>query len=250
MPYATNGDIRIHYQIVGDGDPLILHHGSFASGSDWQESQYADTLKRDHQLIMIDARGHGASDKPYDPVAYDLPSRVSDVTAVLDALQIERAHFFGYSMGGWIGFGMAKYAPARIHSLILGGAHPFAESLQGFRDSLSSGMENFISILQQAYGSYMTPGVLARHKANDLQALLAMSQDRGDFSDVLPAMTMPVLLFVGEADPRFPQVRRCAETIKAATFFSLPECGHVAALARHDLVLPHVKEFLHNQRRA
>jgi pimeloyl-ACP methyl ester carboxylesterase len=105
-------------------------------------------------------------------------------------------------------------------------------------------MANFISTLQQVYGSNMTPAILERHKANDLEALLALSQDRTDFSDVLPTMTMPVLLFVGESDPRLPGVRRCADAIKGATFFSLPECGHVAALARHDLVLPHVTEFL------
>jgi pimeloyl-ACP methyl ester carboxylesterase len=109
MPYATNGAIRIYYQLEGEGVPLILHHGSFASGSDWRDSAYSDALKRDHQLIMIDARGHGSSDKPHDPAAYDMASRVSDVVSVLDALEIRRAHFFGYSMGGWIGFGMAKY---------------------------------------------------------------------------------------------------------------------------------------------
>ncbi len=53
----TNGDIRIHYQIEGAGAPLILHHGSFGSGSDWRDLGYTDALKRDNQLILIDARG-------------------------------------------------------------------------------------------------------------------------------------------------------------------------------------------------
>jgi pimeloyl-ACP methyl ester carboxylesterase len=244
MPYATNGGIRIHYQIEGEGSPLILHHGSFGSGSDWRDMGYTDALQGDHQLILIDARGHGASDKPHDPTAYDMASRVSDVTAVLDALQIQRANFFGYSMGGWIGFGIAKYAPLRVRSLILGGAHPFAESLQGFRDGVSGGMAGLISMLKQAYGLYMTPAMLERHRANDLQALLALSQDRTDFSDVFPTMNVPCLLFVGEADPRLAGVRESANAINDATFFSLPECGHVAALARRDLVLPHVTAFL------
>jgi pimeloyl-ACP methyl ester carboxylesterase len=50
-----------------------------------------------------------------------LELRVRDVVIVLDHLHINKAHYFGYSMGGWIGFGIAKYAPERFHSLIIGG---------------------------------------------------------------------------------------------------------------------------------
>jgi pimeloyl-ACP methyl ester carboxylesterase len=244
MPYATNNGVRIHYQVEGEGPPLVLHHGSFASGSDWRDLGYAGALRQYNQLILIDARGHGESDRPHDPSAYDMASRVSDVTSVLDALQIQRAHFFGYSMGGYIGFGLAKHAADRFRSLILGGAHPYAESLQGFREALSGGMANFISMLKQAYGPFMTPAMLERHQKNDLRALLALCQDWPDISDVLPTMTMPCLLFVGEADPRLPGVRDTLRSIPGAAFFSLPECGHAAAAGRHDLVLPHITAFL------
>ena len=244
MPYATNGDIRIWYEVEGEGAPLILHHGSFASGARWRDLGYVEELKHENQLILIDAQGHGASDKPYDSTAYDMASRVSDVTSVLDHLQIARANFFGYSLGGWIGFGLAKHAPTRFHSLTLGGAHPFAESLQRLRDGVSGGMVGFISMVKQVYGPFITPGMLACHEANDLEALLASSQDRSDFSEVLSTMRMPCLLFAGEDDPRLNAVRECAHKIPDAAFFSLPGCGHVAGLARNDLVLPHVTAFL------
>lgn len=244
LPFATNAGVRIQYEIEGAGPPLVLHHGSFASAADWWDLGYVDSLKRKNLLILIDARGHGASDKPHDPAAYDLPLRASDLTAVLDDLKIERTNFFGYSMGGWIGFGLAKYAPSRMRSLILGGAHPYAESVQGFRDSLSGGMTEFIALVKQAYGPFMTAAMLARHEANDLAALLALSQDRVDVSDVLPTMKMPCLLFVGEDDPRLNGVRESARNISDATLFSLPGCGHAAGLARNDLVLPHVTAFL------
>jgi pimeloyl-ACP methyl ester carboxylesterase len=144
MPFATNANVRIHYETEGSGQPLVLHHGSFASGADWRDLGYVDALKQENLLILIDARGHGASDKPHDPAAYDLALRASDVTSVLDDMKVERANFFGYSMGGWIGFGLAKYAPSRFRSLILGGAHPYAESVQGIRDGLPNGMVAFI----------------------------------------------------------------------------------------------------------
>src|SRR5262249_44981919 len=141
--YAHNQGVRIHYAVEGEGPPLLLHHGTFGSGAFWREVGYTDVLARAYRLILIDARGHGSSDKPYDPAAYELATRAADVIAVLDDLEIRRAHYFGYSLGGWIGFGLAKHASARFASTILGGAHPYAESMQGFRDLMTSGAEAF-----------------------------------------------------------------------------------------------------------
>jgi pimeloyl-ACP methyl ester carboxylesterase len=95
----------------------------------------------------------------------------------------------------------------------------------------------------------MTPALRARLLTNDLKALLALSQDRTSLADILPTMLMPCLLFVGEADPRLSQVRECVKHIANATFFSLPACDHVAAVAQSDLVLPHVSAFLAKVRR-
>ena len=234
---------------MGTGPPLALQHGSFGSGEEWKEFGYTDVLKRDHQLILIDARGHGASDKPHKPVAYDLPSHVEDVTAVLDDLRIPQADYFGYSMGGWIGFGLAKYAPQRFRSLILGGAHPYPESRQAFREHFPKDLVEFLALVEPVVGPFMTPAFRTRLLANDLKALSAITQDRPPLADVLPTMHMPCLLFAGEADPVLPRVQECLKSLANATFFSLPECTHMAAWARSELVLPHVSSFLRGVRR-
>jgi len=90
----------------------------------------------------------------------------------------------------------------------------------------------------------MDPALYTRLQSNDLEALLALSQDRADFASVLPTMIMPCLLFVGETDPRFAQMHECLNHLVNATFFSLPGCGHIDAFARSDLVLPNVVTFL------
>ena len=244
MPYANNQGVRLHYEVEGAGPPLVLHHGTVGSWEDWKDLGYVDVLRRDHQLILLDARGHGASDKPYEPQAYDLSLRVADVTRVLDDLHIRQAHFFGYSLGGWIGFGLAKYAPERLNSLILGGAHPYAENMQAFRELLPTEPAGFLAIAEHMFGRYMTPALRARLLANDIKALGALTQDRTSLVEILPTILKPCLLFVGEADPRLPQVQESVKHIANATFFSLPTCDHVAAFARSDLVLPHVSSFL------
>jgi pimeloyl-ACP methyl ester carboxylesterase len=105
---------------------------------DWYEAGYVEALRPDYRLILIDARGHGSSDKPHDPDAYVLNRRAADVVAVLDALDIAKALFWGYSMGGWIGFGIAKYAAERVHALVIGGQHPHARSMRSLQQMVQS----------------------------------------------------------------------------------------------------------------
>ncbi|MGV2826731.1 alpha/beta fold hydrolase [Myxosarcina sp. GI1(2024)] len=244
MPYANNQGIFIHYQVKGDGCPLVLHHGFTQSWEDWQDFGYSQVLSRDYQLIMLDARGHGASDRPHDPAAYALPHRVGDVTAILNDLNISQTHFFGYSMGGWVGFGMARYAPERLHKLIIGGSHPYAESMRFLREPLSKGMEGLVDFAEANFGQWLTPTSKQRLISNDVEALLALCQDRSSLEAVLPIMTMPCLLIAGEDDFRYAKIRECAKRILNATFVSLPECDHFAAMAKSQLVLPHIMKFL------
>ena len=147
MPYAIHQSTRIHYQVEGEGPPLVLLHGFTGNLKRWYLHGYVDALKQNYQLILVDARGHGASDKPHDPAAYALPLRVGYVLAVLDAVNVDRPHFWGYSMGGWIGFGMATYAAQRVHALVIGGAHPYEQRLPASSRPDGSNPEAFLAAL-------------------------------------------------------------------------------------------------------
>jgi pimeloyl-ACP methyl ester carboxylesterase len=245
MPFANNKGVRIHYETVGRGPPLVLHHGTSGSGPDWADLGYVEALKNDRQLILVDARGHGRSDKLYDPAAYDLSLRAADVVAVLDDLNLPKADYFGYSMGGWIAFGLAKHAPARVSSFIIGAAHPYAESMKSRRDSFAP--ENraaYAAAMEQLYGSRLTPAKRERQLNNDLDALHVLTQDRVSIAEVLPSMRMPCLLYVGDFDPRLAQVRQCASALPNATLFTVPGCDHIGTPTRLDLIVPQVKSFL------
>lgn len=244
MPYANNQGIRIYYQVQGKGIPLVLHHGSTQSWKDWQDMGYCEQLNHTYQLILLDGRGHGASDKPHDPKAYALPLRVRDVTTVLDALNLTQAHFLGYSMGGWVGFGMAKYAPERLKKLIIGGCHPYAESMRFLREPLSKGMTGLVDFAQANFGQWLTPARKERLMSNDVEALMAQSLDRPSLKAVLPAIDFPCLLFSGEEDFRYAKIHECTKQISYATFVSLPDYNHFAAMAKSSAIMPHVTKFL------
>jgi pimeloyl-ACP methyl ester carboxylesterase len=246
MAFAQNGGVRIHYQTAGTGPALVLHHGTMGSGPDWVDLGYVEALKDRHKVILIDARGHGQSDKPHDPTAYDLRLRAADVVAVLDDLGVPSASFFGYSMGGWIGFGLARYFPRRIDAFIIGGAHPYAENTQAIRDRMPMDPAAFAAGLEQTYGALLTPARRARLLANDLVALRALTQDRESLAEILPSMTTPSLLFVGELDPRLAQGRQAAAEMPNATVFSLPGCDHVGTTRRTEIIIPRMRAFLHD----
>ncbi len=247
MPFADNQGIHIHYETEGEGPPLVLQHGSLLTMESWYEYGYVSALKNDYRLILLDARGHGASDKPHKPEAYELKKRVEDIVAVLDDLGMAKAHFFGYSMGGWIGFGVARYAPERFRSLIIGGQHPYAQNMDGLRQFVRYGVENgpeaFVAMWERELGALSSES-RERMLAYDYEAHLVVAQDRESLEAVLPTMRIPCLLYAGEMDEAYPLAKECAKQIANVTFVTLPGLDHMQAIMRSDEVLPHVKRFL------
>jgi pimeloyl-ACP methyl ester carboxylesterase len=213
----------------------------------WYLHGYVDALKSDYQLILVDARGHGQSDKPHDPAAYELPLRVGDVVAVLDALDISQPHYWGYSMGGWIGFGIAKYAPERVHALIIGGSDPYERTLPAASRLDGSDPDAFLNAFLgrlRVDPASIPPEIRDEILANDFQAIAASQQDRPSIADILPTMTMPCLLYAGESDPVFSKTQESAKHIPNAIFFPFPDLDHSAVFRASGLILPHVTKFL------
>jgi pimeloyl-ACP methyl ester carboxylesterase len=247
MPYASNAGVRIHYEVEGGGKPLVLQHGFTSSLEDWRQCGYVAALRDHFHLILIDVRGHGGSDKPHDVADYTLDRRVTDVTAVLDALGIEKASFWGYSMGGWIGFGLAMQRPQRVDRLVIGAQHPFARDQSDFRQWLRTGIAEGPDALIAAFRNWrgqISEAYEACLRAGDLEAWHAAAADRESIEDGLEAMSMPCCIYAGDADPLFAQTKAASARITHARFFPLPGLSHVQAMARSDLVLPVVMPFL------
>ena len=146
MPYAMNGDVRIHYEVEGAGPALLIHTGFVSWARDWYTLGYVEALQSDYRLILLDPRGQGESDKPHTPEAYGVDHRVEDVIAVLDAADVDRVRYWGYSMGGRIGFDLALRYPQRVSTLLLGGTHPHgAPADPALAALLRSGIDAFLA---------------------------------------------------------------------------------------------------------
>ena len=267
MPYANNRGVKIHYEVEGKGPALILQHGFGGSLESWRDNGHAQELGKDYRLILVDARGCGASDKPHETQAYDFKLIVQDLVAILDNLKIDKASYLGYSMGGRIGFRLPMYAPERFNALIVGGSsYPIRPGDDGRDDILTSiqkalekalkeepsspqkAMEIYVAEREKQLGPQL-PQAKARALKNDPRALLAAIRTFREAEsplakDYLPKLKVPCLLYVGEDDPRFPGVKECAKLIPKAKFFSLPGLNHLQANQKKELVLPQVRKFL------
>lgn len=237
MPFAKSGEASIYYEVEGSGPPLVLAHLYPRELNSWRNAGYVDALKNDFRLILIDSRGLGKSEKDYDPAHYEASYRAADVVAVLDDLGIEKTHYWGYSLGGRAGWCMAKYAPQRLNSLILGGVEPSPDNT-GMRDNLLARLKEAIASGQAA----------EQYPGNDPRALAAclggLITDP-PFEDVMSKTQIPCLLYAGTADRFYAGSKKAAqEVIPGARFFEIPELDHTQGFERSDLVLPHVREFL------
>src|SRR5680860_632389 len=104
MQSFDSDGVRIAYMDEGEGEPILLIHG-FASNSEasWIVPQWVRTLtKAGRRVIAYDNRGHGQSEKLYEPDRYGAPEMAEDARRLLDHLGIERIDVLGYSMGARI----------------------------------------------------------------------------------------------------------------------------------------------------
>ena len=118
MPYLELPDHRLHYRIDANDpvSPWLVFCNSLGTDLHMWDAQVA-VLSRHFRILRYDRRGHGQSSAP--PPPYSLADLGRDVIALLDALEIERAHFCGLSIGGLTGQWLAINAGQRLGKIIL-----------------------------------------------------------------------------------------------------------------------------------
>ena len=115
MPRISIGDAELYYEIHGSGVPLLLVTGLGGNASFW--ALQVPKFAKDFKVVVFDQRGSGRS--TMSPVAYSVDQMTADVVALMDALDIERAHFVGHSLGGAMAQVMGIEHPDRLRSLVV-----------------------------------------------------------------------------------------------------------------------------------
>lgn len=133
---ATREAVPLHVRSQGTGKPLLILHGLYGSGMNW--NRIARTLARSRAVHLPDLRNHGQS--PHDPdMTY--PAMAADILALMDTLGLETASVLGHSMGGKVAMQLALTYPERIQGLLVADMAPVPYSGTGHDrliDSLQS----------------------------------------------------------------------------------------------------------------
>jgi aminoacrylate hydrolase len=120
MPRLSIGDCNLYVEDHGDGFPLLFISGLSGFASYWQEQ--VPHFSRDFRVVLHDQRGVGQSDK--SQIAYTVDQMAADVVALMDRLEIERAHLVGHSTGGAIAQTVAIKHPKRVAALVVSASWP------------------------------------------------------------------------------------------------------------------------------
>lgn len=238
MPtFQSHDGIEINYVDEGSGPAIVLVHG-FASNlhGNWRApGMFAALRGEGRRVVALDCRGHGRSQKPYDPDAYAGTKMADDVIALMDHLDISVADLMGYSMGGFIASGLMVRRPGRFRSVILAGVgDAIIGGMRRRSDAIAAAME---ADDPRAATDETARGfrIFAERSGNDLKALAAMQRtDRrtaeGATAESLAHVTLPVMIVLGEGDTLVGSGDRLAATIPGARYVRVPG-DHLTAVA-------------------
>ena len=254
--FFDSGGARIRYVDTGQGAPVLLVHGFTGTiERAWVNTGVLPDLARDHRVIALDLRGHGRSDKPHDPKAYDEIGL--DVIRLMDHVGVERAHVVGYSLGGIVVIKLLTTHPQRFLSAVLGGAaHRRSRSAASDRAAEAAAAEIEAGI----YRALIVSTAPTDEPPPTEEAIRARSREIAASADVrahaalmrarrallvadaeIAALRVPSLAVVGAADPALPRVEAMRKRWPGLQVQVVAGAAHPTV---HERGLPRHPEFL------
>lgn len=234
MPYLVSDGLRLHYEVHGSGEPVVLLHGGTVSFehnyaiNGWTERLNSAGL----QVIGLDFRGHGKSDKPHEAHYYGTANLASDVLALTQHLNIDRAALIGYSLGTAVALHLLQTSPRRFTRAALVAT---GDGLIGFPPYT---FDRVIPPLALVLARTEYPTDLPPHLAaywnfvtitgGDAKALIALSKARYPplSAEQASAIDTPVLVVSGENDPVLGLGPRLAAALGQGNYLEVAGADH------------------------
>jgi 3-oxoadipate enol-lactonase len=205
MPSATLDDVRVHYQLDGDPDSvmLVLSNGLGTDLRMWDPQIPA--LTRHFQILRYDTRGHGGSSVPSRGATIDRLGR--DVLQLLDHLRVDRVHFCGLSLGGMTGMWLGVHAPDRLRSLALANTSARIGPPDMWNTRIAAvNASGMTAISKAAMVRWFTPDYMARQPA-------AVASLKDMFERTSPAGYVSCSVAIRDADLRAEIARIAVPTL-------------------------------------
>jgi 3-oxoadipate enol-lactonase len=250
--------VEVHHEVSGPaGAPVVLLSNSLGSNLTMWDPQVAALAER-YRVVRYDLRGHGRSPVPDGP--YTLADLAADALALLDRLDVGRAHLAGVSLGGMVSLRLAVMAPERVDRMVLCCTSAYLPPASRWYDRAATVRADGIGAISEAVVErWLTPAFAASSPAlvTDLRAMVEANPDEGyasccetiatmDLRPWLREITAPTLLIAGADDPAIPRDHAtaiAAELPDAETVVVGP-AAHLANLEQPDAVTRHILDHL------
>jgi pimeloyl-ACP methyl ester carboxylesterase len=204
MPTKTSGVARVNgielgYQVVGEGEPLILLHGGF--GSVEMFGPNVELLAAGRQVIGVDLQSHGRSPAVDRPMRFE--TMADDMAALIRSLGFERAAIMGFSLGGAVGLRTAIQHPEVVKRLVLVST---VFKRQGWYPEMTAGMdamgpEAADHLLQTPmYEMYQRIAPRVEDWPVLVRQVTEVVKIDYDWSAEIPGLSLPIMLVIGDAD--------------------------------------------------
>jgi pimeloyl-ACP methyl ester carboxylesterase len=233
MQKFNSDGVEIAFDVWGGGPPILLIHG-FASNMEvnWVATGWVKTLVgAGRQVIAIDNRGHGQSEKLYDSAMYSAPIMADDAARLLRHLKIEKADVMGYSMGARISAFLTMHHPEMVRRAVFAGLASRMITGVGGSDAIAEALEaeDRPAKIDPAAMAFR---IFAEQTKSDLKALAAcIRSSRVKIKEeALAAIRVPVLVVAGELDDIAGSVEGLTSIILGSKGVVLPKRNHVNAV--------------------
>jgi pimeloyl-ACP methyl ester carboxylesterase len=236
--YATVNGLRMYYETRGEGEPLVLLHGAFGLAMD------LPALAKNRRVIAVELQGHGHTADIDRPLSVE--QMADDTAALLKELKIERADFFGYSMGGVVALGVAIRHPSLVRKLAINGSY-FGSVEAAFEPEAFKQFRNLPAdfappMLKAPYDKVAPdptkwPTLVAKIKK-------ASMEFKGFARDDLKAIKAPVLITLGDRDGIRPEhVVEMFRLIPGSQLAIIPGADHFLIFQSPEKLLPMIAAF-------
>ena len=239
--------MRIHYELDGQGAPVVLHGGAAGDLRMWRHAGYVNG-RDGRRLILIDHRGQGLSGRPAGIDAHRIERYVDDVVAVLDAEGVEQTAFFGYADGAGVGYQLAADHPDRVRALVaLGAIDPPDQRPALARACRAMGMAELARRIQADEMLELPAWLWLQLVETDPEMfcleLEAWAAWPGPWP-LLPRIGAPALVILGEHEDPSDEAARAAGTLPGGQSLNVPDVGNTGVFLAVDEVLGVVAPFL------
>ena len=254
--YAPVNGLKMYYEIRGQGEPVVLLHGSFmAISNNFHWAEWIGELSKTRKVIAIEMQGHGRTADTGRDFTYD--NLADDVAALLDHLKIPGADVIGYSLGGGVALNCAIRHPDKVRKVVSISAV--------FRQTgwTKEGLDAFPNLTAEVFkgtsieADYKRLSPTPNEFPNFVKRVLSVDLKPHDFgADKLKATRAPMFFIYGDADGvrldyiaeafrlKGGEVHGDMRPRSASRLAILPDTTHVTLMNRRQTIVPMVNDFL------